>query len=114
MVAREGFLRQKPKAVDSLLRGLLEAEAFLARQPAEADRLVGRALDRSPAQVAEQRKNLGLRVSLNEDLLTLMEDEARWIVSQGLAETADLPNCFALVHFEPLELLKPEAVGIIH
>lgn len=114
LVAREGFILQKPQVVTSLLRALLEAETRHRKSPENTDRLVGTALGLLPARVAERRGKLGLRVSLSEDLLTLMEDEARWIVGEDLAEGQDLPNAFALVDYEPLERLKPEAVGIIH
>ncbi len=114
LVTREAYTRQKPHVVTSLLRALLEAETRHRKDPENTDRLVGTALGIPPARVAEHRAQLGLRVSLSEDLLTLMEDEARWIVGEGLADAKDLPNAFTLVDYEPLERLKPEAVGIIH
>ena len=115
LVARSGSLREKPHVVGSLLRALLEAETVPPRSTppspaASSDRRSGC----PPQEVADRWADLGVRVSLDEDLLTLMEDEARWIVSHGLADAEDLPNCFELVHFEPLERLKPEAVGVIH
>ena len=114
LVARERFVREHPRAVASVLRALLEAEAYLRKRPAETRQIVGKALALSAEEVADRWTGIVPRVSLDEDLLTLMEDEARWIVSQGLTEENELPNCYELLHFEPLELLKPEAVSVIH
>ena len=114
LLTLERFLREKPRVVASVLRALLEAEKDLRKRPAESRRIVGQALGLSAQEVADRWTGIGCGVSLDEDLLTLMEDEARWIVSQGLADGNDLPNCYELLHFEPLELLKPEAVSVIH
>lgn len=114
LVARERFTREKPRVVASVLRALLEAETYLRKHAAESRQIVERALGLSPEELADRWAGIGVRLSLDEDLLTLMEDEARWIVSQGLAGAEDLPNCFELLHFEPLEQLKPEAVSVIH
>ena len=105
---------EKPRVVASVLRALLEAETYLRKHPAESRQIVGRSLGLSAEEVADRWAGIGVRVSLDEDLLTLMEDEARWIVSHGLADAEDLPNCYELLHFEPLERLKPEAVSVIH
>ncbi len=51
--------------------------------------------------------------TLNQDLLTLMEDEAKWSIHRR-NQAGGLPNYFNIVHLESLEKIKPEAVGIIH
>jgi hypothetical protein len=52
-------------------------------------------------------------VRLDQDLLTLMEDEARWSIHRR-NRTGGLPNYLDIIHLESLEKIKPEAVGIIH
>ena len=114
LVARERLTREQPQVVAAMLRALLEAESYLRKHPAESRQVVARALYLSEDEVVDRWGGIGLRVALDEDLLTLMEDEARWIVSHGLADGGSLPNCYELLHFEPLERLKPAAVSVIH
>lgn len=114
LVAREQLTLEKPHVVAAVLRALLEAETYIRKHTAESRQIVARALNLSEDEVADRWAGIGARVSLDEDLLTLMEDEARWIVSHGLADAGDLPNCFELLHYEPLERLKPAAVSVIH
>ena len=100
--------------MEALLLSLLEAESYLKAYPTEAGRMVAEATALTPADLTQRLARMRAHVSLDEEMVTLMEDEARWIKSQSTAERSEIPNVFSLVHYHDLERLKPSAVGIIH
>ena len=54
------------------------------------------------------------RVRLDQDLLTLMEDEARWAIQNKLVEAEKVPNYLNSFYLEGLEKLRPDAVSVVH
>ncbi len=54
------------------------------------------------------------RVGLDQNLLTLMEDEARWAITNKYVDSTKVPNYFNFLYLEGLKKIKPEAVSVIH
>jgi len=114
MITKEELLKTRPQVVISLLASLLEAEAFLKTHSREALEIVARTLNLTPEAVMGGWSKIRFRVRLDQDLLTLMEDEARWAVRNKLVNAEKPPNYFNFLYLEGLGKLKPEAVGVIH
>ena len=51
------------------------------------------------------------RVSLDQALVTLMEDEGRWAIRNKLVEAETIPDYLAFLSRDGLRKIKPEAVG---
>jgi NitT/TauT family transport system substrate-binding protein len=51
-------------------------------------------------------------VRLDQELLTLMEDEGRWAVRNKLAEAEKIPDYSTFLYAGGLKKIKPEAVGV--
>jgi NitT/TauT family transport system substrate-binding protein len=113
LLTRDDFLKNRPRAAERLLRGLIEAERYLADHPTRAQEIIARRLGYNPALLQSLWARCQFRVRLDQDLLTLMEDEARWSIHRR-NRTGGLPNYLDIIHLESLEKIKPEAVGIIH
>jgi NitT/TauT family transport system substrate-binding protein len=54
------------------------------------------------------------RVRLDQDLLTLMEDEGRWAIKNKLVDAQTIPDYSTFLYLEGLRKIKPEAVGVSH
>jgi len=108
------ILRRRPAALKALLAAALEAEEYLKRHGAEAREVLARRLDLAPERLAEQMAQIRFEVGLHQELLTMMEDEAHWAAANGAIASGTVPNLFQSLSLEPLEQLKPEAVGVIH
>ena len=52
-------------------------------------------------------------LSLDQSLITAMEDEARWMIKNKLTKEKDVPNFLNYIHVDALKAAKPEAVHII-
>ncbi len=114
MLAKDELIKARPRAITSLLEGLLEAETFLKEHHSQARDIVARALNLAPEAVTEGWSKIRFRVRLDQELLTLMEDEARWAIRNKLVDAEKIPNYFPLLYLEGLQNIKPEAVGVIH
>jgi len=114
VLAREGFLPPgSRRSSNPCCAGCSKRKTYLRKKSGGCEPPGGTGPQLTPARVGRTpRQGSSRRFSLNEDLLTLMETTRRGgSVAQGIGKADDLPNCFALVHYGPLELLKPEAVG---
>jgi NitT/TauT family transport system substrate-binding protein len=52
-------------------------------------------------------------LTLDQSLITAMEDEGRWMIDNNLTDERQLPNFLESVHEDGLKAIKPEAVNII-
>jgi NitT/TauT family transport system substrate-binding protein len=114
LVSRNKLLISRPVATERLLKGLLEAERFATERKAEAQKIVGRWLGVEEEYLAATWANNRFEVRLDQDLLILMDDEAKWIIGKGASGKRGIPGYFGVLSYQPLERLKPQAVTIIH
>ena len=52
-------------------------------------------------------------LSLDQSLVTAMEDEARWMIKNNLANEKQVPDFLNYIYEDGLKRIKPEAVNII-
>jgi ABC-type nitrate/sulfonate/bicarbonate transport system substrate-binding protein len=114
MIALEELIKTRPRVVTGLLTGVLEAEAFLKQHEKEAQNLIMRELNLNRETVLNTWSRIHFRVGLDQSLLTLMEDEARWAIQNKLVDTGKIPNYLSLIYLDGLKEIKPEAVSVIH
>jgi NitT/TauT family transport system substrate-binding protein len=110
IVARPQLVQDRPVALQRLLRALVDAEALFRSHPEEARRLVATEL---PGGDASSLRRFELRVRLDQSLLVLMEEEARWAIRAGLVPKQAAPNFAAALAPEPLLAVRPDAVRLI-
>ncbi len=58
LVLKESVIQKDPKLVEGLIRGTLDGLAFMMSDPKGAASLIGKTLDITPAEVAEQLPNI--------------------------------------------------------
>lgn len=54
------------------------------------------------------------KVGIDQDLLTLMEAEAQWMIRNHFTITREMPNYLDVFYLKGLEAVKPEAIAIIY
>jgi len=52
-------------------------------------------------------------LSLDQSLVTAMEDEARWMIKNNLTKEKQVPDFLNYIYVDGLKAVKPEAVNII-
>jgi len=114
LMAKEEFINKRPIAVERLLKALLEAEKYCAEHTTDAQNLIASRRGYDLALLQSVWKRCDFRVRLDQDLVILMEDEAKWAMHRRLTEEKEMQNYLRFVRWESLERIKPEAVRIIH
>ena len=112
LVASKEFVRRHPERVTKMLRALLKAEEFAARNPQDAQRLVAGFCGMDLQTVSELWEANTYRLSLEQGLLLSLEDEAQWAVASGVTRQRTIPNYLEFVYLDGLHSVAPEAVGI--
>jgi NitT/TauT family transport system substrate-binding protein len=113
IVSMQSFPRQRPEAVRRLLRALVKAEAFVAANPQESQRIITEFCGMDSASLASIWNDFQFELSLNQSLLFTFENQARWALKNGLTDRRDLPNFFEALSLDGLYSVKPEAVRVI-
>jgi ABC-type nitrate/sulfonate/bicarbonate transport system substrate-binding protein len=114
LVTRDDVLRERPAVVERLLKTMIEAETFVREHPDEAMGIIAKETGLTMAQVREGWPEEKYEVRMGQDLLTIMEAEADWMIRNNLTSKKEMPNYLDLIYLKALEAVKPEAVGIIH
>jgi NitT/TauT family transport system substrate-binding protein len=107
-------IREKPEAVQRVLRALVRAEQFAREHPEDAIDIVAKRLETDRAALADIWAELDLRISLGQQLLRALEEEARWALDSGFVQAQQAPNYLEFFHVDALKEVKPTAVTVIH
>ena len=117
LIVAGGFAADQPDAPRRVIRALLDAERFAQREPAAAARLVADRLGVAPRDILALWPHSDLHVQLDQGLLLLLEEEARWALHgrlvDGKGPAHPLPNYLDLIDSAPLETEQPSAVTLI-
>jgi len=114
LITTDELIRTRSHSFHAFLKGLLEAETFLRKHEREAQDIVTRKLNLDRQALFNNWSKTNFRVRLDQDLLTLMEDEARWAIRNKLVDAEKVPNYLNFLYLDGLKKIKPEAVGVIH
>jgi ABC-type nitrate/sulfonate/bicarbonate transport system substrate-binding protein len=114
LIVKDEFRKKRPAQIEQLLAALLEAEQFVSRYPDQAKALLRQRLGTDAAPFVSAWSHMRHRVQLTQDLVVLMEEEAKWVVRNKRTEAIEIPNYLDYLSFGALEKLKPEAVSIVH
>lgn len=87
-VSNEAWLTAHPKEAKQLLRALLKAEKHLQKNE--------------------------FTIALPQELLLIMEEEARWVIRHRGSEFSSVPNYLDYIYFDALQAAQPERISIIH
>lgn len=113
LICRNDWLGRHPDLVRRVLKSLAESEEFIVRHPAEAKAILQKRYNYGDAYVARVWPEHQLSLSLDQSLVTAMEDEARWMIKNSLTREKEIPDFGNFIYSDGLKAVKPEAVRII-
>ena len=114
LITKDEWIETHLRAVSGLLEATLEASAFLKEHDSESQKIVSRALALDPKTIASTWSTTRFGVHLDQQLLILMEDEARWAVRHRLVDAEAIPNYLDSLHLDSLEKIRSDAVSVVH
>jgi NitT/TauT family transport system substrate-binding protein len=112
-IATEEWITSHPELVGRFLKSLAQAEGYLLRNPAEAKAIVQKRLNLDAAYMETVWSQNQFFLSLDQSLITAMEDEARWMITNRLTTRNQVPDFLDYIYIDGLMAIKPEAVNII-
>ncbi len=111
--AQKSWIDVHATTIVKVLKALSQAETYVVNHPAEAMAIVQKRLKYDEAQIAELAAIHSYGLSIDQSLVTAMEDEARWMIANNLTTEKQVPNFNGYISEDALKAVKPEAVNII-
>ncbi len=110
IVAGRDYVKTHPGTVRKLLRGLIQAQNYIADQPRDAHSITAHYLGDTAFSLSDFNFDLRLGQSLVLDL----EEQARWAIKSRLTDRKEVPNYLNLLYFEGMERVAPDSVTVLH
>ncbi len=96
-----------------LMKSLDQAENYIVSHQDEAKAIVRRRMNFDVTYMESLWPRYQFALSLDQSLITAMEDEARWMIKNKLTQEKKVPNFLNYIYVDALKAIKPEAVNII-
>jgi len=114
LVTTDGWASEHPQLMKRFLLALRQAEDYTFRHDGEAKAIVQQRFHYDDRYIATIWSEHRFILSLDQALILAMEDQARWMIDNGLTSEKQVPDFLHYVSMDGLESVKPEAVDIIH
>lgn len=113
IAGQRDFVTKNPETIRKFLRALIKAEQFADQHPEEAEGIVAAVLQIDKKLAHEVWNVFNFRVSLDQSLLVVLEDETRWAIRNNLTKSREMPNYLSYIHADPLKAVNPSTVRIM-
>jgi NitT/TauT family transport system substrate-binding protein len=112
-VAQNDWLTAHEEIIKRSLKAIAQAELYVINHPSEAKAIVQKRMNYDDAFMETVWSENQFSLSLDQSLITAMEDEARWMVKNKLTSERQIPDFLNYIYVDALKAVKPEAVSII-
>ncbi len=115
LLARADRVQNQAVAPQGVLRALTQAEGFARAHPDQARAALARVYDLSAPDLAAVWGLYDYRVALDQPLLLILGNVARWQIGQMPTDPAPpgLPNFLDFLYPDALKAVRPAAVTVI-
>lgn len=110
---KKEFAKNHPETLKRFLKAIDKANEFIRANQQESQVIIAKWLNLKPEEVSRLWGETSYTLSLDQSLLLLLEDEARWAIKNKLTDATKIPNYLDYIYFDALEAVKPEAITII-
>lgn len=111
-VALDSYAEANPDVLTAYLASIKKAQEYIRKNPAYAQELLANKTD-VPLDVVESLwTEIDYELSLSERMLTLLEDQARWMIRNDRADTT-IQSMEELINFSPMEEVHPHGITIV-
>lgn len=112
LTVKTAWLSANPGMARSVVKALVAAEAELSRHPEELASTLSRLLDVQQEELKNIMAEQHNRVRIDQGILLVMEDEARWMMENGIVKGTQIPNYLHVLKPSILKSLHPAAVTL--
>ena len=111
-VPNKAFLDKNPQAIERFLKAIEKAEEFIKNYNEKAINITAERLKINQEFVASVWGDFDFNLLLDQSVLSVLENEARWAISNNLTNATEIPNYLNYIYTDALKKVKPEAVAI--
>jgi NitT/TauT family transport system substrate-binding protein len=111
MVCRNDWITNNTQTINHLLKALSQAETYTVNYPTETQSIIENKLNLTVA--SNLWLNYQFSLSLSQSLITAMQDEAQWMITNQLTNQTQIPQFTNYVYTAGLMAVKPQSVTII-
>lgn len=113
VISKNEWVKNNTELVSRFLKSIAQAEEYAIGNPVDAKATVQKRLDLSPGYMETVWSQNQYFLSLDQSLVVAMEDEARWMIHNGLTSQAEIPDFSEYIYKDGLKAIRPERVTII-
>ncbi len=113
LIAKEAWIDTNGATVRRLLGALERTADFIEANPERARQLHEKVFGTSPTFTRYMWDKRTIGLTLQQSMLTMMEDEARWLIENGFVKEKRIPNYLDFLHFDGLNAVSPGANSVI-
>lgn len=105
--------QSRPEVVKQYIQSLVQAESYLKANPNGAKAILAKKMGYQQDQVDYLWTKIDFSLSLPQELLLTLENEARYSISSKLTNETEVPNYLNYIYFDALNSVKPDGVTIV-
>jgi NitT/TauT family transport system substrate-binding protein len=113
IIGRNDWIDRYPDVINRFLKSLAQSENYLIENPEAAKAIVQKRMNYDNAFIDTFWSETQFELSLDQSLITAMEDEARWMISNNLTTDTNMPDFMQYIYLDGLEQVQPQAVNMI-
>ena len=102
-----------PEIVSRFLKAISQTEDYMKQHPTESKTIVQKRMNFTQEYMAKVWARNDFSLSLDQSLVTAMENEARWMINSNLTTQTMVPNFVDYIYFNGLTTINPDSVNII-
>lgn len=105
----DSYAESNPDVLENYLRALKKAQDYIKSHPRETKELLAEHTGISLEVLDSLWDEVVFELSLSERMLTLLEEQARWMSREGIADTTDF-RANQIINYEPMRKVYPEGI----
>ncbi|MDZ7718826.1 MAG: ABC transporter substrate-binding protein [Balneolaceae bacterium] len=111
-VALDSYAESHPEILTAYLKSIKTAQDYILENPEYTQELLAQKIDVPLGVVKSLWTEIDFKLSLSERMLTLLEEQARWMIRNDLADTT-IQSMERFINFGPMEEVHPSGITIV-
>jgi len=113
LAVMRSYAKGHPEVLKKVLKAVDRAITFIKQNRNESIAVMTKSLKPGEDLLVSIQDDLVFELSLEHSLLTILEDEARWVIANKVTDKTKVPNYLGYFYLDAMKAVKPEAVSII-
>ncbi|WP_138431540.1 ABC transporter substrate-binding protein [Fodinibius saliphilus] len=106
------FAKSNPEILTAYLKTLYQANNYIEKNGLEARKILSANIEVPVSAIDSVWQKIDYKLSMSERMIQLFEDQERWLIRKGKADTTNL-NYINLINTTPLNEVDPEGITLI-